>query len=84
MRRLIGHDLTAIIGTVQKGYTIRQARVKSGDFSDSDHYGIILGENTKGSWVTWQYHLDEEEPSIYWGHYIDDADDALADYEARQ
>jgi hypothetical protein len=84
MRRLTEQDLTAIIGTVQHGYTIKQARVKSGNFSDSDHYGIILGENSRGSWVTWQYHLDEEEPSIYWGHYIEKEADALADYSARQ
>ena len=84
MRRLTEADFQAITGTVQNGYTIKQARAKGGNYSDSDHYGIILGVNSKGSWVTWQFHLDEEKPSIYWGHYIDGEADALADYEARQ
>jgi hypothetical protein len=83
MRRLTEQDMTAIIGTVQKGYTIKQAKVKGGSYSDSDHYGILLGVNSNGKWVTWQFHLEDEEPSIYWGHYIENADAALADFNAR-
>ena len=84
MRKLTEQDLTTLIGTVQSGYTIRRARVKEGTFSDSDHYGIVLAKSECGSWVTWQFHLDDEKPSIYWGHYLETEETALADYEARQ
>jgi len=86
MRKLTEQDLTALIGTVQSGYTIRRARVKEGTFSDSDHYGIVLAEceSESGLWVTWQFHLEDEKPSIYWGHYLESEETALADYEARE
>ena len=82
MRKLIEKDLTALVGTVHSGFTIERARVKGGRFSDSDHYGIMLGRNEGGNWVTWQFHI-EDGVQIYWGHYIDSEEKALADYEAR-
>jgi hypothetical protein len=83
MRKLNEQDLAAIVGTTQKGYTILEARVKDGYFSDSDHFGIVLGRNDSGHHVTWQFHIDEEELSFYWGHYIEDAEAALDDYKTR-
>jgi len=84
MRKLTEQDLTAIIGTVHHGYTIKYARVKQGNFSDSDHYGIVLGIDEKEGCVTWQFHLDDDTPNLYWGHYIDSECDALVDYNARE
>jgi len=85
MRRITEKDLNDIIGMVNVGYTIVRARVMTDkEFSDSDHYGIALCKNEKGSWVTWQFHyLEDESVSIYWGHYYDDEETALADYETR-
>jgi hypothetical protein len=83
MRKITEQDLTALIGTVQSGYTIEKARVKGGKFSDSDHYGIILGRSEGGNWVTWQFHIEDGEISVYWGHYTESEEKALADYEER-
>jgi hypothetical protein len=84
MRKLTDRDLTAIIGTEQSGYTIQRARVKDGEFSDSDHYGIALARSESGRWVTWQFHLDaDEKPDFYWGRYITDPEAAEKDYEIR-
>ena len=83
MRKLTEQDLTAVIGTVQSGYTIERARVKDGGFSDSDHYGIVLGRSDSGKFVTWQFHLIDEQPSYYWGRYITGPEDAVKDFETR-
>jgi hypothetical protein len=83
MRKLTEQDLTALVGSVHSGYTILRARVKCGNFSDSDHYGIALGRNAVDNYVTWQFHLEDETPSMYWGHYTDSEEKAIADYEAR-
>lgn len=84
MRKLTEQDFTAIIGTVEHGYIIERARVKEGIYTDSDHYGIVLGRGEKeGLYVTWQFHLEGETPTYYWGHYIADPEAALADYETR-
>jgi len=86
MRKLTEQDLVAVVGTTYKGYTILQARVKGGIYTDSDHYGIVLAqsESEKGLFVTWQWHLQDEKPTYYWGHYEADPKAALADYEARE
>ena len=83
MRKLTEKDLTALIDTVHNGYTIERMRVKGGTFSDSDHYGIVLGRSDCGNWVTWQFHLEDERPEYYWGHYIEKEFAAIADYEER-
>ena len=83
MRKLTESDLTAIVGTVNSGYTILRARVKDGSYSDSDNYGIVLARNAKGSYVTWQFHLEGDTPELYWGHFVDNEESAVADYESR-
>jgi hypothetical protein len=84
MRKLTEEDLDMIVGTSVKGYVIARARIKSGKFSDSDHYGILLGKDEAGRCVTWQYHLTEDAPTVYWGHYFDkDEIAAIMDYNAR-
>jgi len=55
IRKLTEHDISAIIGTNVDGYTIENARIKGGRFTDSDHYGILLGKNAIGNYVTWQF-----------------------------
>jgi hypothetical protein len=82
MQRLNEQDLTALVGLVHHGYTIRKARHKGGNFSDSDCYGIVLGEGAHG-WVTWQFHIEDGEISLYWGHYFYKENAVLADYAAR-
>ena len=85
IRKLTDHDLTNIAGSTVKGYHVEGVRIKKGTSSDSDHYGIILGRNDKGCYVTWQFHLDEnEEISVYWGHYLtEDREAALRDFNER-
>ena len=84
MRRLTDEDLNRIIGTIQSGYTIECARIECGTFTDSDHYGILLGRNEKGQYVTWQFHLlEDDELSVYWGHYMENRETAIHDYDTR-
>jgi len=85
MRKLTESDFLNIIGTVQEGYKILDVRVKAGPFTDSDHYGIILARSNKNHYVTWQFHLGEnEKPDIYWGHYFsEDEEAALKDFNIR-
>jgi hypothetical protein len=85
MRKLTEQDLAAIIGGVVEGYTIEKARIKGGEFTDSDHYGIVLGKDSSGDYVTWQFHLIDEKPNVYWGHYFaQDRDAAVRDFNARK
>ena len=85
MRKLTDHDMTNIAGTTIKGYHVEGVRIKRGPFTDSDHYGIILGRSSKGCYVTWQFHYDDnEEISVYWGHYLSgDREAALRDFNNR-
>jgi len=78
MRRITEKDLADIIGTVNAGYTIVRARVKS-----DNHYGIVLGQSGN-RYAVWEFNFrDGETPNIYWGHYHDDEAKALADYVER-
>ena len=85
MRRLTAQDLTSIIGTTIEGYRIEAARVKRGPFSNSNHYGIALGQNSYGHYVTWQFHfLEDESVSVYWGHYyMENQEAAVEDFNIR-
>lgn len=85
MRKLTETDFKNIIGTMVEGYRVEAARVKRGEFTDSDHYGILFGKNDSGNYVTWQWHLLEDESvSVYWGHYhMENREVALRDYENR-
>jgi len=82
MRKLSEEDFADLIGTVHFGYTIRKARHKGGNLSDSDCYGIVMGESKHG-FVTWQFHIEDDEISFYWGHYYYKEHEVLADYEKR-
>jgi len=85
IRKLTPEDITAIIGTKISGYVIENARIKGGRFTDSDHYGILLGKNAKGCYVTWQFHYADEELSVYWGHYFaENRDGAVKDFNERE
>ena len=123
IRKLTQQDISEIIGTVIKGYTIDKARIKgcgnginsnnntnvidndnsdssnnlnsdsdnnnNTNLTDSSNYGILLGRNTGGRYVTWQFHIDDELPDdeklcVYWGHYhMEDFDGAVSDFNAR-
>lgn len=85
MRRLTKRDIGKIVGSEVKGYNIEAARIKSGPFIDSEHYGIALGKNAKGHYVTWDFHLlDDESISVYWGHYfMEDREAAIRDFNKR-
>ena len=58
---------------------------KEGPYPDSDHYGFILGRNARGRYVTWHFHLlDDESVSVYWGHYfMENRDAAVRDFDTR-
>lgn len=84
MRKLTEEDIAKLIGSTIQGYRVLSARIKRGPFIDSDHYGIVLGVNPKSQYVTWEFHLlDDESVSVYWGHYIQDREEALRDFKAR-
>jgi hypothetical protein len=85
MRKLTDRDLTDIAGTAIRGYRVEGVRIKRGEFTDFDCYGIILGRNENGHYVTWQFHLDENEKiSVYWGHYfMENRDAAVRDFNNR-
>lgn len=85
MRRLTDHDLANIAGTTIQGYHVEGVRIKSGSFSDSDNYGIILGRNTENHYATWQFHLlDDDSVSVYWGHYfMENLEAAIRDFHSR-
>ena len=84
MRKLTEQDIASITGGTLYGYHVEAAKIKNGPFIDSDHYGIILGQNSKGKYVTWEFHLmNDESISVYWGHYMMDREEALRDFNAR-
>lgn len=84
MRRLSEQDIANITGSTIKGYHVIAAKVKKGPFIGSDHYGIILGKNTRDEYVTWEFHLkDDESLAVYWEHFIMDREEALRDFNAR-
>lgn len=85
MRRLTRRDIENITGTAIKGYVIEAARIKNGPFIDSDHYGFVLGRSARDHYVTWSFHLLEDESvSVYWGHYfMEDRDAAVRDFDTR-
>lgn len=84
MRKLTDKDLDKIIGSTITEYYVETAKIKKGPFTDSDHYGFILGKNTRGEYVTWQFHLlDDDSVYTYWGHFISDREEALRDFKAR-
>ena len=84
MRKLTEQDIAHITGSTLHGYHVEAAKIKNGPFIDSNHYGIILGQNSKGKYVTWEFHLmNDESISVYWGHYIQDREEALRDFNSR-
>ena len=84
MRKLTDNDLSNIAGAVISGYHVEGVRIKRGTFIDSDHYGVILGKNFRGHYVTWEFHLDEgDKISAYWGHYFEDRESAIMDFHTR-
>jgi len=70
MRKLTNEDIAGVIGTKNANCTIEKARVKGGEFIDSDHYGIVLAQSESGNFITWQFHLVDGKPEYYWGHYF--------------
>ena len=85
MRRLTDNDLTNIAGSTIHGYHVEGVRIKRGPYTDSDHYGIILGRNSKGHFVTWEFHFDEDDTiSTYLGHYfMENKEVAIHDFNTR-
>ena len=85
MRKLTERDIQGIIGSTIEGFRVEAARIKNGPFTDSDHYGFLLARNAHGCYVTWRFHLLEDESiSAYWGHYFqDDRDAAVRDFDTR-
>lgn len=84
MRKLTDGDLARIIGSFIQGYHIEAAKIKNGPFADSDHYGVLLGKNSRDMYVTWEFHLREDgSVSAYWGHFIHDREEAFRDFNAR-
>ena len=85
MRKLTDNDMVNLAGITLSGYHIDGVRIERGNYTDSNHYGIMLGRNERGHYVTWQFHLDEDEkPYTYWGHYfMDDREAAVKDFNSR-
>ena len=85
MRKITDNDIPNIIGTTVNGYHVEAVRIKQGELPDSDNYGYILGKNANGHYVTWQFHLDEnDKPHVYWGRYFTGKiKDSINDYNSR-
>lgn len=84
MRRLTDGDLADIRGRTIQGYRVVAAKVKRGPFVDSDHYGVILGKNSREEYVIWEFYLKGGEAvSVCRGHYMTDREEAIRDYHAR-
>lgn len=85
MRKLTDHDLTNVAGITIQGYHVEGVRINRGSFSDSDNYGIILGQNSESHYATWQFHLlNDDSVSAYWGHYfMENRDAAIRDFHSR-
>ena len=84
MRRLTEQDISNITGTTIKGYRVVAAKVQRMPCADSDNYGIILGRNAQNQYVTWEFHLLEDDTVfVYWAHYIMEQEEALRDFRAR-
>lgn len=85
MRRLTKHDIQNVIGQTIEGFRIQAARIKNGPYTDSDNYGFILAQDTHGNYVTWQFHLLEDDTvTAYWGHYFgNDQEAAVRDFDSR-
>lgn len=83
MRTITNSDLKGIIGTSICGFRIENARIKNGECCDFNNYGILLGKNDRGVYVTWQFHFNENELSVYWGHYTEKHEIALQDFYSR-
>ncbi|MCM1062515.1 MAG: DpnD/PcfM family protein [Eubacterium sp.] len=79
MQKITKSDLEKIIGTLICGFCIEKVRRKN---DNSDSYGIALGKNDRGVYVTWQFHFDDEI-SVYWGHYTSKHEVALRDFYCR-
>ena len=80
MRKITKGDLEKIIGTSICDFYIEDVRIKNGS---CDRYGILLGKNDRGVYVTWQFHFNSDEISIYWGHYTEKYEAALQDFYNR-
>ena len=85
MRKLTEHDIQDVTGSTIAGYRVEAARIKDGPFTDSDHYGFVLARNACGHYVTWQFHLlDDDSVTAYWGHYFqEDRAAAVRDFDNR-
>ena len=85
MRQLTERDIQNITGSTVAGYVVEAARVKNGPYCDSDHYGFLLARNACGHYVTWQFHLlDDDSVTAYWGHYFqEDRAAAVRDFDTR-
>lgn len=85
MRRLTEQVTGSLVGSVIEGYRIEAARIKNGPYIDSDNYGFLLAGNGHGGYVTWQFHLlDNDAVTAYWGHYFTDRDAAVQDFNGRE
>ena len=84
MHRLTDGDLADIRGQTIQGYRVVAAKIRQGSFVDSDHYGVMLGKNTREEYVTWEFRLkDDESVSVCRGHYMTDREEALRDFDTR-
>ena len=83
MRKITNSDIEKIIGTSICGFDIENARIKDGGCCKSNSYGILLGKNDRGVYVTWQFHFNGDEASVYWGHYTENREAALQDFYSR-
>ena len=73
MRKLTKGDIENIIGRNIEEFRIEAAQIKNGPYTD-------------GHYVTWQFHLlDDESISAYWGHYFgNNRDAAVQDFNTRR
>jgi hypothetical protein len=68
--------------TVKGNQEIRLIEEWNFPHKDDKHLSLILAQNDKGEFVTWEYNKDRD--SLFWGNYFDDMESAKKDFIERQ
>lgn len=88
LEKLTKEILAGLIVKKYAGHIITNTRLKGGNYSDSDCYGVILARKDMGvygtQFATWEFNLRDGELNGYWGHYFMDEEKAMKDYRERE
>ena len=85
MRKLTEQDMFNIAGSTIQGFYVEYIKIKGSKFTENNQYGIILGKNIENCYVTWQFHINENEEVIVYSerYFKEDKEAALQDFYNR-